>query len=148
MALPVTTAPTHAPGPAPGSPAQIASAPAPGGGGFSFADLLDAVNPLQHIPVVSTLYRTVTGDEINAPARLLGAGLFGFGLFGGLAGLAGAAANSLLAGATGKDAGAHVLALLRGGDQGGAPIPPHRDGGGTGRDRAEGRGGEGGEAAA
>lgn len=113
MALLATTAPAHASGPAPGSPVRTNPVPTQGGG-FSFADLLDAVNPLQHIPVVSTLYRAVTGDEIKTPARLLGGGLFGFGLFGGLAGLASAAANSLLAGATGKDAGAHVLALLRG----------------------------------
>lgn len=124
MALPATTAPTHAPGPVQDGPNQPAAAAAPRRGGFSFSDLLDIVNPLQHIPVVSTLYRAVTGDEIKAPARLLGGGLFGFGLFGGLAGLAGAAANSLLAGATGKDAGGHVLALLRGGTEAARPSVP------------------------
>ena len=33
--------------------------------GFTFFDFLDVINPLQHIPVVSTLYRSLTGDEID-----------------------------------------------------------------------------------
>ncbi|MBT5049270.1 MAG: hypothetical protein HOM58_12290 [Rhodospirillaceae bacterium] len=35
------------------------------GKGFSFGDFLDIINPLQHIPVVSTIYRMVTEDEIG-----------------------------------------------------------------------------------
>ncbi len=53
--------------------------PLEGGSGqeaLGFFDLLDIVNPLQHIPVVSTVYRQVTGDEISAPARVLGGALF------------------------------------------------------------------------
>jgi hypothetical protein len=49
--------------------------------GFGFDDLLDVINPLQHIPLIGTLYREVTGDQIKAPARLAGGALFG-GLFG------------------------------------------------------------------
>lgn len=45
--------------------------------GFSFSDFLDVVNPLQHIPVISSIYRAVTGDEISLGARLLGGALFG-----------------------------------------------------------------------
>ena len=33
-----------------------------GSDGFSFLDVLDIINPLQHLPVISTLYRQVTGD--------------------------------------------------------------------------------------
>ena len=33
--------------------------------GFTFLDMLDIINPLQHIPVVSTLYRAITGDTIE-----------------------------------------------------------------------------------
>ena len=33
------------------------------GNGFSFHDLLDTINPLQHLPVVSTIYRAITGDR-------------------------------------------------------------------------------------
>ncbi len=42
-----------------------------------FKDVLKALTPLQHIPVVGTIYRAVTGDTIPAPLRILGAGIFG-----------------------------------------------------------------------
>src|SRR5258708_13862275 len=32
--------------------------------GFQFHDLLDAINPLQHLPVISTVYRWITGNTI------------------------------------------------------------------------------------
>src|SRR5215470_6180450 len=32
-------------------------------GAFGFGDLVDIVNPLQHIPVVATIYRNMTGDR-------------------------------------------------------------------------------------
>lgn len=44
---------------------------------FSFWDLLDIVNPLQHIPVVSSIYRRITGDEISPHAQIIGATLYG-----------------------------------------------------------------------
>ena len=44
---------------------------------FSFADLLDVINPLQHIPLVSSIYRRLTGDEISPHARIIGATLYG-----------------------------------------------------------------------
>ena len=34
-----------------------------GDDGFSFGDILDLINPLQHIPIVGTIYRAVTGDD-------------------------------------------------------------------------------------
>ena len=51
-----------------------------------FADFLDVINPLQHIPIVSSIYRAITGDEINGPARVLGGALFGgpLGLVAGI----------------------------------------------------------------
>jgi len=51
------------------------------GDGFGFDDFLDVINPLQHLPLIGTLYREVTGDQIQAPSRLAGGALFG-GLFG------------------------------------------------------------------
>lgn len=51
----------------------------------SFKDLIDVINPLQHIPVVSTIYRKVTGDEISAPARVIGGAVFGGPVGGALA---------------------------------------------------------------
>lgn len=49
---------------------------------FSFADFIDVINPLQHIPVISSIYRNITGDEISEPAKLAGGALFA-GLTGG-----------------------------------------------------------------
>ena len=42
--------------------------------GFNFFDLLDIINPLQHIPILSGLYRKITGDEISPGARMMGGG--------------------------------------------------------------------------
>lgn len=75
--------------------------------GFSFKTLLDIVNPLQHIPVVSTVYQKLTGD-IASP----GADLVGGALFGGPIGLAVAAVDTSVKDETGKDIGGHVLALF------------------------------------
>jgi hypothetical protein len=87
-----------------------AGADASPGSGFGFDDLLDIVNPLQHVPIVSAAYRSVTDDEISPVPRLLGGALFG-----GLVGLAVAAANTALERITGRDAGEHVVAALFGG---------------------------------
>ena len=62
-----------------------------GADGFNFRDVLDLVNPLQHIPVVGNLYRHLTGD-IAAPAIRIAGGA----LFGGPLGAAFAAATVLL----------------------------------------------------
>jgi hypothetical protein len=75
--------------------------------GFTFGDLLDVINPLQHIPVISTIYRALTGDSLAPAPRLLGDTLFG-----GPIGAATSAANIVVEYLTGKDAGAHMLALL------------------------------------
>ena len=85
---------------------------------LEFADLLDVINPLQHIPVVSNLYRELTGDEIKAPARVLG----GF-LFGGPVGLVGSVANAAIEEASGRDLGETVMAWAFGaGDDGSANL--------------------------
>lgn len=76
-------------------------------GEFGFSDFLDIVNPLQHIPVVSTIYRELTGDELGAPARILGGALFA-GPLGAAAGAASAAVEAV----SGKDPGAHAVAFL------------------------------------
>jgi hypothetical protein len=46
-------------------------------GKFGFDDLLDIINPLQHIPLVNLAYRKLTGDTIDGAAQLLGAIPFG-----------------------------------------------------------------------
>lgn len=75
--------------------------------GLGFGDIVDTVNPLQHIPVVSTLYREITGDAISAGARIAGGGLFG-----GVLGLASSAVNAVVEAGTGKDLGEHAIALF------------------------------------
>jgi hypothetical protein len=67
-------------------PAPAAAAPARGHG-LTFLELLSDLNPLQHIPVVGTIYRAVTGDEISEAARNLGS-LAVSGIIGGPLGLA------------------------------------------------------------
>lgn len=86
------------------------------GGAPSFWDLLDVINPLQHIPVVSTLYRAVTGDEIGPVPRIVGGTLFG-----GPLGLIGAVANEVVRADTGQDLGEHALAFLMPGKGEAAP---------------------------
>ncbi len=107
----------------PPAPGQLAlSGPAPGesaGGakgaefqpfgedGFTFLDFLDIINPLQNIPVVSTLYRSLTGDTIDPASRLGGGALFG-GPIGAILSLVNIVVNE----GTGKDIGENVLALF------------------------------------
>lgn len=80
---------------------------------LSFGDFLDIINPLQHIPIVSTIYRAITGDEIAGPARILG----GF-LFGGPVGLVAGIVNAVTAEANdGRDLGETALAALFGGEE-------------------------------
>ena len=99
-----------------GTPAPMPLAPAAvntagdgffGDDGLTFEDFLDLINPLQHIPIVSTIYRAATGDDISTGARVLGGVLFG-----GILGLVGALLNVIVADATGKDIGEHALALF------------------------------------
>jgi len=80
-----------------------------GADGLTFRDLLDIINPLQHLPVISNVYREFTGDELSPGARLMGGGLFG-----GFIGLGVAMFNSVVEDLTGKDVGSHVIALFRG----------------------------------
>ncbi len=101
-----------------------------------FDDLLDVVNPLQQLPVVSSVYREATGESISIPARLAG----GF-LFGGLPGLIGSAAMVAFEEVTGDSVLGHIGSLLEDGTETaaeGAPAGtlPWMSGGGNGGDPA------------
>jgi hypothetical protein len=78
-----------------------------GDDGFTFADFIDIINPLQHIPVLSTLYRHLTGDTIDAGPQVMGGTLFG-GPIGAVASLI----NVFVEENTGKDLGEHAVAFL------------------------------------
>lgn len=87
-------------------------------GHFGFAELLDVINPLQHLPLVSSLYRRITGDEIATPARVMGGALYG-----GPAGFLIASATALVAEIGGDDPGGQILARLFGPAGDDAPAP-------------------------
>ncbi|MCW0180573.1 MAG: hypothetical protein OJI70_02290 [Zavarzinia sp.] len=57
----------------------------PGDPDLTFGEVLDVINPLQHIPLVSTLYRSLTGDTISPAARIVGGALYGGPLGAGVA---------------------------------------------------------------
>jgi len=75
----------------------------------AFSDMIDVVNPLQHIPIISTVYKAATGDGIGFVPRILGGALFG-GIIGLIAGIVG----SIVEEATGKDIGENLLAKFNG----------------------------------
>ena len=76
---------------------------------FGFLDLVDMINPLQHIPVVGTIYRALTGDEIKPISQIVGGAAFG-----GVIGAVGGIANAIVSEETGKDIGANLLAFVTG----------------------------------
>lgn len=45
--------------------------------GFSFSDIIDIINPLQHIPIINSFYRKITGDTIAPVMQIVGGALFG-----------------------------------------------------------------------
>jgi hypothetical protein len=79
-------------------------------GGPSFKDVLDIINPLQHIPVVNTLYRHLTGDTEGAVADVLGGALYG-----GPVGAVLAVGDDAIKDSTGASVSDHAWAMLFGG---------------------------------
>lgn len=77
--------------------------------GNLFDTVVDTVNPLQHIPGVSSAYQAATDDTMNPIASMAG----GF-LFGGPIGLMAGAAQSFLEMVTGKSVAQNVIAMFGG----------------------------------
>ncbi|HEV2649672.1 MAG TPA: hypothetical protein VGU69_00315 [Rhizomicrobium sp.] len=86
------------------APAAASAVAAKGNSGFTFDDLLDIVNPLQHLPVVSTLYRAISDDTIKPGAQLAGDTLYG-----GMMGFASSMGDLIFTKITGKSVGDTVL---------------------------------------
>ena len=89
--------------------AQPAAATAKDSEGFfgkAFHEFLDIVNPLQHLPVIGTLYRAITGDTEDTVAKIAGDTLYG-GVWGAISSVADSAFKAV----TGKDFGSTVLAF-------------------------------------
>jgi hypothetical protein len=74
--MPDVVAPQSTAGPQPVAPQ------APAEHHIAFHDILSALNPLQYVPVIGTIYRAVTGDQIPEPLRRIGT-LVGSFLMGG-----------------------------------------------------------------
>ena len=74
---------------------------------FGFADLVDIVNPLHHVPVLGSAYREMTGDEIHPASRLIGGAVFG-----GAVGAVGGLVNMAVTETTGKDLGGHIMGMV------------------------------------
>lgn len=83
---------------------------------ITFDDFLDVINPLQHLPIVSTIYRALTHDTIKPLERIAGDTLYG-----GLWGFVSSVANVVFEKITGKDFGATALAMLTGDKDDAAP---------------------------
>jgi hypothetical protein len=79
-----------------------------GADGKSFFDnLLDIVNPLEHLPVVSTIYSTITGDKPGDVEKIAGDTLYG-----GVIGLASSVADVAFEKITGKSFGDTMLSMV------------------------------------
>lgn len=107
-----TTFYSYAPDPGGAGPAA-ATSHAWKDGSFSFHDVLDTLNPLQHLPLVSTLYRWITGDEPGNVASIVGDTLYG-----GPIGLAAGLFTAAFKAETGKDPGEMVASAITGEDDG------------------------------
>ncbi len=79
--------------------------------GFSFGDILDLINPLQHLPIIGTLYRAATDDEISTGSNILGGALFG-----GVIGAGVAVVNSIIEETTGGEIDDHITAMFGAGE--------------------------------
>lgn len=88
--------------------------------GLGFDDLMDAINPLQHFPVVGMIYRALSDDQIAPPAQIAGGALFG-----GLYGFLGALGSVIYEEIAGESVGDTVLFLF--GDDASAQAGSTRD---------------------
>lgn len=97
------------PSPAPAKASSSATADAGGSQdeGF-FHHLLDVVNPLQHLPVIGTIYRAITGEHIGAVEKIAGDTLYG-----GLWGAVSSVADVAFEGITGKSVEDTVLSWFK-----------------------------------
>lgn len=74
---------------------------------YTFEDVIDMVNPLQHLPVVGTLYRKFTGDTIKPFSNIIGGALFG-----GPVGAVASTVNVITKNRTGKDMAENAFSLV------------------------------------
>lgn len=80
-----------------------------GADGIGFRDVLDAINPLNHIPIVSDLMKEATGHQVSTASRLVGGTLLG-----GPIGFVTALASVIFEGSTGSSPAEAAYAALSG----------------------------------
>lgn len=73
---------------------------------FSFGDIIDMINPLQHLPVIGALYRKFTGDTIKPMSNIIGGAIFG-----GPIGAVSSTVNAVVKSTTGKDIAENAFAI-------------------------------------
>jgi hypothetical protein len=93
------------PTPTPSAPGAKANTPQDEG---FFHHLLDVVNPLQHLPIIGTIYRAITGEHIGTVEKIAGDTLYG-GLWGAVSSIADVAFEGI----TGKSMEDTVLAWFK-----------------------------------
>ncbi len=74
---------------------------------FSFGDVIDIINPLQHLPVIGTIYRKLSGDTLKPFSNIIGGALFG-----GPIGAVSSAMNVAIKESTGKDIAENAFAMV------------------------------------
>lgn len=74
---------------------------------YQFKDIIDIINPLHHLPIISTAYRGLTNDTIHPMSQIIGGALYG-GPVGAVTGTV----NAISQMKTGKDLGDHALSLI------------------------------------
>ncbi len=97
-------------------PGAFWSATGPPTSELRFSDLLAIINPLQHLPIIGSIYRALTGDVPHPAARVIGGAIFG-----GPMGMFSAAINAMVEQETGKDLAGLAIAVVRGQDFGPSP---------------------------
>ncbi len=95
--------------PADGGPPLREDEYVPMPGTLGFGDVLDIINPLQHLPGVGTIYRAATGDAIQPAVRVAGAAALG-GPIGMILAAIGSLADEILS--RGPAAGAAAYAAI------------------------------------
>jgi len=75
-----------------------------------FHHLLDVINPLQHLPIIGTIYRAITGDKMGPVEKIMGDTLYG-GMWGAITSVADVAFEGL----TGKSFEDTALSLFKSG---------------------------------
>ena len=74
---------------------------------MGFGDFVDIINPLQHLPIIATIYRNRTGDTLGFASRVIGGALWGR-----IGGFVTGAINGVVDWITGKDIGDHIYSAF------------------------------------